>query len=328
MIETWKRIFEECNNKQKIIEARNKIIKEYINPLLSELKEAPKDKKKEIGERLSLLKKSLEEISEEYIAKFQKENVSIEPLTANDYNLLLKTQDKGGLNILSKTINEVKRFFSQFNFKFINGLEITEDLNNFQRLNIPKDHPARNMHDTFYFDEKILLRTHCTANTALYINNNNREDEIKVLSYGNVYRNDDDDATHSHQFMQIDFVWIKEGITLSNLKWLVDNFLKYFFGQEIKTRYRLSFFPFTEPSFEVDVSCFKCKDGCSLCKYTKWIEIMGAGMLHENVLKGANIVNKIGIAAGIGVERLIMLKYGISDIRELYANFWEILKQF
>ncbi len=323
----WIKKFEICTNKQKVIETKNIISKQYIEPLLVDLRNAPAFLKKEIGIRISNLKEELDALASEYLDKFVEPEERDEIYSSNDLKLKLKYHDKGNLHILTKTINQIKEFFSQFNFTFLNGDEITSDLNNFERLNIPKNHPARNAHDTFYIDAENLLRTHCTANTASCINNN-QDEEIKILSYGNVYRNDDDDATHSHQFMQVDFVWIKEGINLSNLKWIVDSFLKHFFGKEIKTRYRLSFFPFTEPSFEVDVSCFKCTDGCSLCKHTKWIEVMGAGMLHENVLKQANIEYKSGIAAGIGIERLIMLKYGITDIREIYGNLLDILKEF
>lgn len=173
-----------------------------------------------------------------------------------------------------------------------------------------------------------MLRTHCTTTTAELIHNALNKD-IRIMSFGNVYRKDDDDATHSHQFMQIDFVWIKENLTIANLKWLIDSLIKYLFGNQLETRYRLSFFPFTEPSFEVDVQCFKCNlKGCSVCKYSTWIEIMGTGMLHQNVLSAANLdPNLKGLAFGIGVDRIAMLKYEIDDIRYLYSNNIKFNKQ-
>ena len=168
--------------------------------------------------------------------------------------------------------------------QIIEGDEVTKVANNMNNLNIDINHPVRDRIDTFYIDSTKLLRTHYTETTAEVINSQNRE--IKILSYGNVYRNDDD-LTHSHQFCQVDFVWIKINLSLNHLKSIIDNMLKHIFGSHIKTRYRLSYFPF---NFEVDISCINCGGkGCNICKQSGWTEVLGAGILHKNALKSANI---------------------------------------
>lgn len=311
-------------NKSQLIEIKNIFLRNEIAPLYKQL--SISENKKEFGQLLNELKKEIENnfnsALENFIDKYdEKEKLS-------DYAMENNVLISGSKHLLNIVLNEVINFFKQLNFDVVNGDEVVTDEFNFTNLNIPKNHPARNMQDSFYIDENFMLRTHCTVTTAqkIYLNKKN---DIRILSYGNVYRNDDDDATHSHQFTQIDIVWIRENLNLSNLKWLIDSFLKYLFNKDIKTRYRLSYFPFTEPSFEVDVSCFKCKQvGCNICKKTGWIEILGAGLLNINVLNIAGIKNKVGLAAGIGIERLVMLKYGITDIRNLYTNNFAFNKQF
>lgn len=327
-LEILKTELNKCTNEQQVIEAKNIFSKNYVIPLMNSIKTAPVEQKKEIGLQVNKIKTEIDNLVNEKINQFviHEKNDSI--FTNTDLYLNLESFDLATKHILNKTINDIQHFFNKLSFDIVNGSEIVSDINNFQRLNIPKNHPARNSHDSLFINSELLLRTHCTSNTAELINNNENED-IRILSFGNVYRKDDDDATHSHQFMQVDFVWIKKDLNIANLKWLVDSFLKYFFNENIKTRYRLSFFPFTEPSFEVDVSCFKCNsNGCNVCKNSGWIEIMGAGLLHTNVLKEANIKNKTGIAGGIGVERLVMLKYGFNNIRDLYSNNLNVNNQF
>ncbi|MDE7099860.1 MAG: phenylalanine--tRNA ligase subunit alpha, partial [Malacoplasma sp.] len=251
----------------------------------------------------------------------------------SEYDLDLPANffETGFINPLDLVKEQIIAFFKKANFKIITVSEVTTVDYNFDRLNIKKDHPARSMSDTFFIDDSKLLRVHNTAVTAMALEKFNYETEIKVLSYGNVYRKDDDDATHSHQFNQIDMVWVKKGMSLANLKWITDKLVKYIFDDEnIKVRYRLSHFPFTEPSFEIDVSCFFCKSkGCSICKNTKWIEVLGAGLLHPNVLKSASIKKGLsGVAFGIGIDRIAMLKYQISDIRRMYNNDFLFLKEF
>lgn len=318
---------ENAKNEQQAFEIKNIFIKQYVNPMMKRISEV--EDKKAYGLMINEFKKEIEIIFENKINSFNNEETTN---STNSYlcdiELTNNTLKVGNYHLLNIVLNDIIDFFSNFNFTIVSGNEVVEDKFNFQNLNIPADHPARNSHDSFFINENLLLRTHCTTTTAEQIFNNTNDD-IRLLSYGNVYRNDDDDATHSHQFTQIDFVWIRKDLSLSNLKWIVDSFLKYIFEYDVKTRYRLSFFPFTEPSFEVDISCFKCNSqGCHICKKTGWIEVLGAGMLNQNVLKSANIHNTKGLAGGIGVERIAMLKYSINDIRNLYNNNFFTNKQF
>ncbi len=310
--------------KQKIIESKNIFTKNFIAPLYQQLKVA--SDKKAFGQELNQIKNEVDSLTESAINNLES---VCDDLTSNIPIEEVDVFDQASRHPLNLVINDISSFFKKLNFQLINGNEVANVIYNFDNLNITKDHVARDIHDTFFINDNYVLRTHCTSNTAKVLENNKDED-IRIFSYGNVFRKDDDDATHSHQFMQVDFVWLKKGFNLANLKWIVDSLIKYLFGNNLKTRYRLSYFPFTEPSFEVDVECWKCKNkGCPICKKSGWIEILGAGMLHQNVISKTN--NKgitTGMAAGIGVERIAMLKYGITDIRTFYNNDFEFLKQF
>lgn len=317
-------LLKEAKNSSQLIEIKNVFLKNEVAPLYKQL--ATMENKKEFGQLLNELKKEIEDLYLNSLKKFSDSEDKVEQLY--DYSFENKYLLNGTSHLLNNVLNQAIDFFTQLNFDIVSGDEVVTDEFNFHNLNIPKNHPARNMQDSFFINDELMLRTHCTVTTAQKIYQN-KSDDIRVLSYGNVYRKDDDDATHSHQFMQIDLVWINKDMNLANLKWLIDSFLKYLFNENIKTRYRLSYFPFTEPSFEVDVSCFKCnQQGCNICKKTGWIEILGAGLLNLNVLDIANIKNKVGLAAGIGVERIAMLKYGITDIRDFYSNNFAFNKQF
>lgn len=320
----FKTILNEATNKTKLLEVKNIFLKNEISVLYKELPNV--ENKREFGMQLNELKNEIEEIYLQYLNKFDVQ-VSDSKI-AYDYPMLNNGMMVGSRHILNLVLSDMLKFFKQLGFEIVSGNELVSDHHNFTALNIPKNHPARNLSDSFFINENLLLRTHCTATTAQKIADNNNLD-IRVASFGNVYRKDDDDPTHSHQFMQLDIVWINDDLNVSNLKWIIESFLKYLFGTSIKTRFRLSYFPFTEPSFEVDVSCFKCgQKGCNICKKTGWIEILGAGMLNINVLNISNTKVKNGLAAGIGIERIAMLKYGIEDIRNFYQNDFEIIKQF
>lgn len=326
LLEILKEELENAKNEQQAYEIKNIFIKQYVNPMMKRISTV--EDKKAFGLMINDFKKEIENIFEIKINSFNQNDSQNNHSNFSDVFLTKNSLKIGNHHLLNIVLNDIINFFNSLNFTIVSGNEVVEDKFNFQNLNIPSDHPARNSHDSFFINENLLLRTHCTTTTAEYIYNN-KQNDIRLLSYGNVYRNDDDDATHSHQFTQIDFVWIRKDLSLSNLKWIIDSFLKYIFETDVKTRYRLSFFPFTEPSFEVDISCFKCNSqGCNICKKTGWIEVLGAGMLNQNVLKSANIQNTKGIAGGIGVERIAMLKYSISDIRNLYNNNFFINKQF
>lgn len=327
LIAEFETLLNEQTTVAKLIENKNIFLKKNVAGLYSQLKTLPPEQKKEAGLEINAFNQTLSQMFEN--AKTKLEAAAEMSGNTLNYDINVDTFDlsKGSKTILSIVNEEIIDYFRSLNFQIVEGDEVTTIDYNMDRLNIDPHHPARDPKDTFYIDTVRMLRTHCTATTAEVINNQDRE--IKVLSYGNVYRNDDDDLTHSHQFSQIDIVWVKNNLSINHLKSLIDGLLKHLFGNQIKTRYRLSFFPFTEPSFEVDISCFNCGGkGCPMCKHTGWIEILGAGILHRNVLKNANIkkINS-GLAAGIGVERIAMLKYGIKDIRDIYNNDFRLAKQ-
>jgi len=211
------------------------------------------------------------------------------------------------------------------------GREVELDLYNFERANIPQNHPARDMQDTFYIDVNRLLRTHTTAIQTRTLEQQAKNLPIKVICPGKTYRRDDDDATHSHQFIQMEGLVVGEGISLGDLKGTLQLLAQHMFGDKREIRFRPSYFQFTEPSVEVDVSCFNCQGkGCNICKHTGWIEILGAGMVHPAVLEMAGIDSNryTGFAFGLGVERITMLKYAIDDIRHFYTNDIRFLSMF
>lgn len=237
----------------------------------------------------------------------------------------------GNRHPIQAVIEEIEDLFIGMGYTVEEGPEVETDYYNFEALNLPKGHPARDMQDSFYITEEILLRTHTSPVQARTLEKYKGKGPVKIICPGKVYRRDTDDATHSHQFTQIEGLAVDENIRMSDLKGTLEAFAKKLFGEDRQIRLRPSFFPFTEPSVEVDVSCFKCSmKGCHVCKGTGWIEILGAGMVHPNVLEMAGFDSKKyrGFAFGMGPERIAMLKYGIDDIRHFYTNDLRFLKQF
>lgn len=300
-----------------------------ITALLRGMKDVPNNLKAEFGKKINDLKQDVESFIEnrERILKEEELNKRYEE-EAVDVTLPGKTCAVGGLHPLSIVKNQIIDAFTGLGFEIFEGPEIDTDYYCFQALNIPKDHPARDMQDTFYFNNGILLRPHTSPGQVRTMEN--KKPPIKVLSPGRVYRADDD-ASHSPMFHQIEGLVIDKGVSLCDLKGLLDDFVKTVFDSETKTRFRPSYFPFTEPSVEVDVTCCKCHGkGCGLCKGTGWIEILGAGVVNRKVLEMSGIDPDIysGLAFGLGIERITMIKYGISDIRTLFENNVKFLKQF
>lgn len=237
----------------------------------------------------------------------------------------------GSHHPLTAVIEEIEDLFIGMGYEIAEGPEVERDYYNFEALNLPKGHPARDMQDSFYITDEILLRTHTSPVQARTMEKNEEKGPIKIICPGKVYRRDDDDATHSHQFMQIEGLVIDKNIRMSDLKGTLQAFAKKLFGEEREIRLRPSFFPFTEPSVEMDISCMMCGGkGCGTCKGTGWIEILGAGMVHPNVLRMAGYDPKEyqGFAFGMGPERIAMLKYGVDDIRHFYTNDVRFLQQF
>ncbi|GAA3263584.1 Phenylalanyl-tRNA synthetase alpha chain [Lactococcus lactis subsp. lactis] len=277
---------------------------------------------------------------DEFGAKFEAKKVEIEQAVMNaalesetlDVTLPGKAQKKGSRHILTQTQEEIEEIFLGMGYEIVDGYEVETDHYNFERMNLPKDHPARDMQDTFYINNEVLLRTHTSPMQARTMDAHDfSKGGLRMIAPGRVYRRDTDDATHSHQFHQIEGLVVDKNITMADLKGTLDLVMKKMFGQDRELRWRPSYFPFTEPSVEVDISCFKCGGkGCNVCKHTGWIEILGAGMVHPNVLEMSGLDSSVysGFAFGLGQERIAMLRYGINDIRGFYQGDVRFLEQF
>jgi len=235
----------------------------------------------------------------------------------------------GGLHPVTRTLERIQQLFHSLGFDVADGPEIETDAYNFTALNIPENHPARAMHDTFYLDPRHVLRTHTSPMQVRYLES--RKPPVKVIVPGRVYRCDSD-MTHTPMFHQVEGLWVDETVTFSGLKGILTDFMRRFFEQEdLKARFRPSFFPFTEPSAEMDIGCVICQgEGCRVCSHTGWLEVLGAGMVHPNVLNPLGIDSEryIGFAFGLGVERLAMLRYGVNDLRLFFDNDLRFTRQF
>lgn len=248
-----------------------------------------------------------------------------------DVSLPGKSFEVGKKHILTQVIDEIEDLFIGMGYEVMEGPEIEIEEYNFEKLNLPKNHPARDMQDTFYITDNTLLRTHTSPVQVRTMLANTDKGPIKIVCPGKVYRRDDDDATHSHQFMQFEGLVIDETTSMADLKGTLLVAAKKLFGEKREIRLRPSYFPFTEPSVEVDVSCHNCNGkGCNICKGTGWIEVLGAGIVNNNVLEASGYDSEKyqGFAFGMGVERIAMLKYGINDIRNFYTNDVRFIKQF
>ena len=300
-----------------------------VTKLMQGMRDIPKEDRPQFGKLVNELRTAIEELfgvkeaelkEAELLKTFEKEAI--------DITLPSKKRETGSLHPLTLVKNELIDAFTSMGFEVFEGPEIEEDYYNFKMLNIPEDHPARDMQDTFYINDNILLRTQTSAGQVRVMLD--KKPPIKILSPGKVYRSDDD-ASHSPMFHQMEGLVVDKNITLCDLKGTLDEFCKIMFGKDAKTRLRPSYFPFTEPSVEVDVSCSECHGkGCKLCKGTGWIEILGAGIVNKKVLEGCGIDSEVysGYAFGMGIERIAILKYKIPDIRLFFENDIRFLKQF
>lgn len=279
------------------------------------------DVREEVTAAISQKEEKLEE--EALVAKLWEESI--------DVTLPGRPVAKGSKHPLTSVVETIEDIFIGMGFTVAEGPEVETDYYNFESLNLPKDHPARDMQDTFFITSDLLLRTQTSPVQTRTMEKHEGKGPVKIICPGKVYRRDEDDATHSHQFMQIEGLVVAEGIRMSDLKGIFEQFVKRYFGQDREIRLRPSFFPFTEPSAELDVSCAICAGkGCRTCKHTGWIEVLGSGMVHPNVLRmgGFDPEKYSGFAFGMGVERFAMLKYGIDDIRHFYTNDTRFLSQF
>ena len=315
-------------------EVRNTYLskKGLIPALMKEMKDLPKEEKPAFGQKVNVCK---QEVSEALDKKQQELEVAATALKLEkekiDITLPGDSIRIGTSHPLMLIQKEIEDLFLGMGYKIAEGPEVEQDYYNFELANIPQDHPARDMQDTFYIDENTLLRTHTTAMQMRELEKAHGQTPIKLICPGKVYRRDDDDATHSHQFMQCEGLVVGEHVTLADLKGTLEFLANKMFGEGRQIRFRPSYFPFTEPSVEVDVSCPFCNGkGCNVCKGSGWIEILGAGMVHPHVLEmnGFDPEKCSGFAFGVGLERVAMLKYGINDIRNFYINDVRFLKMF
>ncbi len=324
----------EVNNLRDLQELRVKYLgkKGEIKTLLRGMGKLPPAERPVIGSLANEIQKALEEQIDKKETMIEKELLEQRLIREKlDVTLPGRPLPIGAIHPLRKVIEEIEDIFIGMGFAIAEGPEVEWDKYNFEALNIPKNHPARDMQDSFYITSEILLRTHTSPVQVRTLLEREGQVPVKIICPGKVYRRDDDDATHSHQFMQIEGLVVDRGISVGELKGTLDTFVKRMFGQEVQSRLRPSFFPFTEPSVEMDISCVVCAGkGCRVCKQTGWIEILGAGMVHPRVLQyaGYDAERYTGFAFGMGPDRIAMLKYGIDDIRHFYTNDLRFLRQF
>lgn len=321
------------NNELNEIRIKYLSKKGTISLLTSKIATLPVEERKEFGSRLNELKNKATLIIEEKKNKIDTEELN-KKLESESIDITLPSTKipVGAPNILEKIVEEIEDVLMSMGYDVVDGPEIEEDKFNFELLNIPKGHPARDAQDTFYIkDEEILLRSQTSPVQARTMLEGKGVTPIRIICPGKTFRRDDDDATHSHQFMQIEGLLVDKNVSLSDLKGTIDFIVKKIFGDDCKTRFRPSYYQFTEPSVETDISCFNCHGkGCNICKNTGWITVAGAGIVHPNVLKncGYDPNEWTGFAFGFGAERLAMLKYGINDIRVFYTTNLKETKLF
>ncbi len=296
-----------------------------VTSILRGLKDLPDELKKAVGAAANNARQELEELAGTIGEKFK--TLKIDPTF--DPTLPGISQRLGAIHIINKVMAQIVQSFQRMGFAIATGPDIETDYNNFEGLNFPPDHPARDMQDTFYVEGNLLLRTH-TSPVQIRVMEKTKP-PVKFIAPGKTFRNEAISARSNYVFHQVEGFLVDKGVSLADLKACLVAFCKDFFGEDIKLRFRPSYFPFTEPSAEVDITCFLCKgEGCQLCKYAGWLEILGCGMIDPNVLRNVNYDPEIysGYAFGMGVERIAMLKYGIRDIRLLYENDIRFVRQF
>ena len=326
---------DKAKNEEKLNDVRVKLTgrKSELTTILHSMKDIDPSDRREVGQRVNKLRDlfnaKLDDAKNEIVAALVEEQLAKEKIDVTLPGREMHLGTKHPINII---LDDLEKYFIGMGYKVVQGPEIETDHYCFEMMNLPKDHPARDMQETFYIDSEDLLRSQTSGDQARVLEKHDfAKGPLKMVGPGKVYRRDDDDATHSHQFMQMEGLVVDKNITMGDLKGTLELMAKHIFGQDRETRLRPSYFPFTEPSVEMDVSCFNCNgQGCSICKYTGWIEVLGAGMVHPNVLENARVDSNVygGFAFGVGLDRFAILKYGIDDIRDFYTNDVRFLEQF
>lgn len=323
----------EAKDVKELLDVKNTYLskKSALSGLMIMMKDIPSEEKKEFGQMVNNIRSNVEKTYNEkyqsYSIKELNEKLNKESI---DISLPSIPHSQGHMNPFLLVQDEIVDIFLRMGYEVKEGHDVELDHYNFELMNIPKDHPSRDMQDSFYINENTLLRTHTSPAQARAMEEA-KGAPIRIICPGKCYRRDDDDMTHSHQFGQIEGLVVDKGINIANLKATLELFIKKMFGEKREIRLRSSYFPFTEPSVEVDVTCSECGGkGCPMCKGSGYIEILGAGMVHPNVLKMNGYDPEIysGFAFGIGIERVAMLRYGIDDIRRFYQNDMRFISQF
>lgn len=324
-----------AENEKELQELRVSVLgkKGSLTEILKGMKDVSAEMRPIIGKHVNEARDILTAAFEESAKLLEEKKVEAQLASESiDVTLPGRPVATGHRHILTQTSEEIEDIFIGMGYQVVDGFEVEQDYYNFERMNLPKDHPARDMQDTFYITEEILLRTHTSPVQARAMDAHDfSKGPLKMISPGRVFRRDTDDATHSHQFHQIEGLVVGKNISMADLQGTLQLIVQKMFGEERQIRLRPSYFPFTEPSVEVDVSCFKCGGaGCNVCKKTGWIEIMGAGMVHPRVLEMSGIDATVysGFAFGLGQERVAMLRYGINDIRGFYQGDVRFSEQF
>ena len=297
--------------------------KGLITELNSEIKNIEPEKRKEFGMKVNELRNKFNDFYEEHKNAFDNEELDRKLKDeAIDVTLPGRKMPVGAPSILEKLVEKVEDFFMEMGYDVVDGPEIELDKYNFEMLNLPKGHPARDAQDTFYVEgEEMLLRSQTSPVQVRTMLKGEGKTPIRMICPGKTYRRDDDDASHSHQFMQIEGLIVDKNISLSDLKGTMDALFKHLFGKDVETRFHPSYYPFTEPSVEVDITCVNCHGkGCNVCKHNGWVTVVGAGIVNPDVLRmsGYDPDEWTGFAFGFGADRLAMMKYGINDIRTFY----------
>ena len=304
--------------------------KGLLTEQLKQLGKLPADERPQAGQAINVAKKQVQAAIEARKTELQSAALA-EQLASERIDVTLpgRGQQSGGLHPVTRTLQRIERLFAGMGFESVSGPEIEDDYHNFEALNIPAHHPARAMHDTFYVDAHRVLRTH-TSPVQIRVMETQKP-PFRVIAPGRVYRCDSD-LTHTPMFHQVEGLLVDENVSFADLKGLLDEFLKHFFERDdLSVRFRPSYFPFTEPSAEVDIECVMCAgEGCRVCSHTGWLEVLGCGMVHPNVFEHVGVDNEqyTGLAFGMGVERLTMLKYGVNDLRLFFENDLRFLQQF